>query len=137
MRKKTKAELESELAVRERSLFAMREWFTCESKGHATQELTVNTGSTSARPLVPTVRVVVHGMTRAAGGVCVVESDGHREFPVHLDDLCSDWAKDSSKEIRDAAALLLRRRDEQLSLGDRGLDAAAERVGLQKVAHLL
>ncbi len=117
-KRKTLAELESTLERERREKAALQEWFICEGRGHAVQTLDVETGSTSARPVVPAVRVTVHGMTRAAGGVCVVSSDGHRGFPVFLDDLCSDWERDSSKEIREAAALLRRRREEQVSLRD-------------------
>jgi hypothetical protein len=98
------AELEHQLTQERRAFGAMAEWFICEGRGHATQELCV---------IGTHIRVIVHGMTRGAGGVCVVEIDGYRDFPRYLDDVCNEWSRDSAAEIRDAARILLLRRDEQ------------------------
>jgi hypothetical protein len=103
------ARLETELARERRDFQAMAEWFVCESNGHATTELEV---AIDGRPAL---RVIVHGIFRASGGVCVVSycSDSTwRDFPRYLDDLCSDWAIDCVPEIRDAARILRQRRDE-------------------------
>jgi len=101
------AELEAQLTQERRAFGAMAEWFICEGRGDATQELCV---------IGTHLRVIVHGMTRAAGGVCVVEVDGYRDFPRYLDDVCIEWLRDSGPEIRDAARLLLKRREEQIAL---------------------
>ncbi len=103
-------QLEAELEKEKRHNLSFQEWFYAESKGHATTELEVTVGGQSA------MRVVVHGMSRASGGTCIVHCDGYRDFPRFLDDLCAEWSKDSAPEIREAAALLLKRREEYLSL---------------------
>jgi len=102
------ARLETTLARETRAFQAMAEWFTCEGRGHATTTLDVMVDGSAA------LRVVVHGITRAAGGVCVVEQLGSdwRDFPRYLDDLIAEWSRDCAAEIRDAARLLLQRREQ-------------------------
>ncbi len=102
------AELETALDKERRDCQAMAEWFVCESRGHATTTLDVC--SLSSGHLL---NVTIHGLGRASGGVAVVShGDTYRDFPRYVDDLVAEWRTDACREIREAAELILRRRDE-------------------------
>lgn len=102
----TIAKLESELSRERRQSGAMAEWLYCENNKHATMEHDVEIDGTLV------LRVVIHGMCRASGGVCVVyvvNQDWH-DLPRYLDDLCQEWLSDPGREIREAARLFMARR---------------------------
>ena len=113
---RTKAELETLLAKEQSDNAAFHEWWICHWRGHATMELEVSSGRGPGAPLT----VIVHGMTRAAGGVAVLQSGDYRDMPVFLDNLVAEWLKDPQPEIQGAARLLLKRREEYLALSKAG-----------------
>lgn len=98
--------LGARLSDESRAYQAFCEWFICSNRGHATNELDVMIDDRVA------LTVVVHGMSRAAGGVAVVKRDDYQDFPRYLDDLIAEWSRDAAREIRDAAALLSKRRNQ-------------------------
>lgn len=107
MAKQTKQEqieaLEVELARVKRSELAFREHFLCCTRSReAPPEFTI--GGTE-------LRVVVHGITRAAGGVVVVHSGDFQDMPRLLDDVYSEWSRDCTAEFRKAAECLRIMRD--------------------------
>lgn len=103
------AELAARHAKLEGQLHAHREWFTCSAvRGESPTVLDVEgTGMT----------VHVHGVQRAAGGVCLVHVEGKPcGEPVLLDDLAADWSRDPGSDIRYAAHRLLQDREESISV---------------------
>ncbi len=106
MAKKSKILLETEakLAAESRAYKAMAEWFTCTQRNLSTYALDVAIPDRCDAVL----KVTVHGITRASGGVVVVHVVGsdYSDFPRYLDDLCAEWSADCSPYIREAARKL-------------------------------
>jgi hypothetical protein len=91
------ANTERQLAASERSYIAAFEWFCAETRGE--MPLCIDVAGDSG------IRVLVHGLTRACGGVAVVSlpAESFRDMPEHLDDLLPRWFADNDANIRHAA----------------------------------
>ena len=101
------AALEQRIQDTNRQYQAMAEWFVCESRGHAVNTLDVAGVGDDA-----VIRVHIHGMGRASGGVAVVQHGEYRDFPRYLDDVILEWERDPCEPIRCAARVLAARRAE-------------------------
>ena len=49
------------------------------------------------------MKVLLRGLTRAAGGVACVETENYRDLPRYLDDILREWSCDDDHAIRAAA----------------------------------
>ena len=108
MKKRTRAELEVDLAKAERHNTAFTEWWVCESKNVTGRVFYVTAEDGMS------LSVCVRGIARAAGGVAVVSTGDYRDMPRLLDDVLTEWTKDGTPKVKDAAERMRAWRDAEL-----------------------